>query len=131
MIGAPVELAELLTECDASDIRLLVSNDGELTIDAPEGALTLALVARLKANKASLLALLRPTRWGTAEVSQDSLRPLKKLPETQKTVCRCGSTTWRDVPVHDGQSIRRDCGQCGRFLDFPLWHDERRIDDNQ
>jgi hypothetical protein len=37
------------------------------------------------------------------------------------TICPCGSTTWRDVPIHDGNAIRRDCGRCGRFLDFPVW----------
>ena len=44
--------------------------------------------------------------------------PIINLPTTGKTVCRCGSTTWRDVPIHDGQSVRRDCGRCGRFIDF-------------
>lgn len=122
MIGAPSEMAELMAECDARDIQLLLSKDGKLTIDAPEGMLSLALVARLKANKASLLALLWSARWGRAEVHQDSLRPLTKLTETQKTVCRCGSTIWRDISIHDGQSVRRDCGQCERFLDFSLWY---------
>jgi hypothetical protein len=37
-------------------------------------------------------------------------------------VCRCGGTTWRDVPIHGGESIRRDCGRCGRFLCFPFWY---------
>jgi hypothetical protein len=36
--------------------------------------------------------------------------------------CRCGSTIWRDVPIHGGQSVRRDCGGCGRFLDFAVWY---------
>lgn len=39
-----------------------------------------------------------------------------------KPICRCGSTTWRDVPIHGGRSVRRDCGRCGRFLDFPVWY---------
>jgi len=37
-------------------------------------------------------------------------------------VCSCGSTRWRDVPVHNGQSVRRDCRECGRFLGFPVWN---------
>ena len=37
-------------------------------------------------------------------------------------VCRCGSTAWRDVPIHDGQSIRRDCAKCGRFIRFTVWY---------
>lgn len=39
-----------------------------------------------------------------------------------KALCRCGSTTYLDVPIHDGQSVRRDCGGCGRFIEFPIWY---------
>jgi hypothetical protein len=35
---------------------------------------------------------------------------------------RCGSYYYRDVPIHKGESVRRDCARCGRFLDFPVWH---------
>lgn len=41
---------------------------------------------------------------------------------TTKPVCRCGSTTWRDMSIHSGQSVRRDCARCRRFLDFPVWY---------
>jgi hypothetical protein len=34
-------------------------------------------------------------------------------------ICRCGSTTTVDVPIHSGKSVRRDCG---RFVDFPVWY---------
>ena len=37
-------------------------------------------------------------------------------------VCRCGSTRWCDVPIHNGQSTRRDCGECRRFIGFPIWY---------
>jgi len=37
-------------------------------------------------------------------------------------VCRCGSCRTRDVPIHNGQSIRRDCAECGRFLAFIQWY---------
>jgi hypothetical protein len=47
-------------------------------------------------------------------------RPPK--PKRPDAVCRCGSTRWRDVPIHGGRSIRRDCARCGRFLSFPLWY---------
>lgn len=36
-------------------------------------------------------------------------------------VCRCGSTKYVDVPIHDGRSVRRDCVRCGRFIEFALW----------
>lgn len=40
---------------------------------------------------------------------------------------RCGSKQYRDVVIHSGQTIRRDCGNCGRFIDFPLWHGELTV----
>jgi len=39
-----------------------------------------------------------------------------------KPGCRCGGTTWRDVPIHGGRSVRRDCGRCGRFLEWQQWN---------
>jgi hypothetical protein len=47
-------------------------------------------------------------------------RPPK--PKRPDAVCPCGSTKWRDVPIHGGRSIRRDCARCGRFIAFPLWY---------
>ena len=35
---------------------------------------------------------------------------------------RCGSSGFRDVPIHDGQSVRRDCARCHRFLGWPVWY---------
>ena len=58
------DLAELLADCDAWGIRLHPAGDGGLTIDAPQAALTPDIVARLKAHKAELLALLRPAPAG-------------------------------------------------------------------
>lgn len=46
------------------------------------------------------------------------------------TACdKCGSTEFVDVPIHDGQSIRRDCAKCSRFLGFPMWYG--RSDDDR
>jgi len=110
MIGTPSMLADLLAECDAHGVRLLLAGDGGLTIDAPHEALTPDLLGRLKAHKAELLALLRPA-------------PATDAPTIRaKAVCRCGGTTWQDVPIHGGQSVRRDCGRCRRFINFPVWH---------
>ena len=57
MTGAPSILADLLADCGAHGIRLLVAGDGGLTIDAPQDALTSDLMGRLKAHKADLLLL--------------------------------------------------------------------------
>lgn len=34
---------------------------------------------------------------------------------------RCGSREFVEVAVHDGASVRRDCGRCGRTWGFPVW----------
>ena len=95
---------KLLAECDARGIRLCLADDSRLSIDAPQATLTPDLLEQLKAYKAELLTLLEPV-----------------------PVCRCGSTTWRDVSIHEGQSVRRDCKRCGRFLDFPIWYGKNTL----
>jgi hypothetical protein len=113
------DLAELLADCHARGIRLVPAGDGGLTIDAPEDALTPDLLGRLKAYKADLLAILRP-----APALSPAMPVVKRdaPPKPTKPVCRCGSTTWQDVAIHGGQSVRRDCDRCGRFIEFPAWH---------
>jgi hypothetical protein len=115
------DLPDLLADCDARGIRLLASDDDTLTIDAPKDALTPDLLDRLKGRKAAVLALLRPMRDAIPAAPQaaeiDQAAPTRP-------VCRCGSTTWRDVPIHGGQSVRRDCDRCGLFIDFPVWYEK-------
>lgn len=41
-------------------------------------------------------------------------------------VCaKCGPTEHVDAPIHDGNSVRRDCARCGWTLGFPIWHGEQ------
>lgn len=112
-------LAELLDECDAQGIRLIPSGNGGLTIDAPDDALTPGLMARLTTHKADLLAFLRPMPIAFPDTSI-AIQDTPAMPST--AVCRCGSTKWRDVPIHGGKSIRRDCARCDRFISFPVWY---------
>jgi hypothetical protein len=68
MMRTPSTLANLLTDCDAHGIRLALADGGALEIDAPQDALTPALLARLKAYKVELLAMLRSAAdLGTCE----------------------------------------------------------------
>jgi hypothetical protein len=114
-------VTQLLATCDSLGIRLLPDVDDGLSIDAPQDALTPELLQQLVANKADLLAHL-------------AAEQLQRDTPTSATggaiaVCRCGSTTWRDVPVHDGRSTRRDCARCGRFIDFSRWYDAFALQD--
>ena len=151
-MGGSMSAAELLMDLGLLGIRLQA--DGDRLRYHPRSALTPDLLARLKAHKADVLALLRPTPddapsveptdaavvWqavldrleGDPLFPPDTMETLRAArvkwasdaPQTTPTkpVCRCGSTTWRDVPIHGGQSVRRDCGRCERFLDFPVWY---------
>jgi len=127
MTGTPSLLADLLAECDAHGIRLALADSGGLEIDAPRDALTPELSARLKTHKGELLAtLLLAPKAAPVNLESDSHIPPKQPQPFTKRVCRCGSTAWRDVILkhlpHNGTTIRRDCGRCGRFLDFPVWY---------
>lgn len=52
------------------------------------------------------------TGWG---VKAAATRP-------ENAVCSCGSESWIDVQIHGGQSLRRDCERCGKFIRHVRWH---------
>ncbi len=108
-----MNLTPLLADVARLGIRLEAR--GDALRFHPRSAVTPELAERLKAHKAELLALLsRPT---PAEPPAEPATPSNAPP-----VCRCGSSRWRDVPIHGGQSLRRDCGRCERFIGFPVWY---------
>ncbi len=113
-------LVDLLADCEARDIRLQLSGDFSLVINAPRGALTVGLMDRLRAHKGELLAVLQAVP--SAVPTMTAARPTANVSPVVKTVCRCGSASWRDVSVHRGQSVRRDCAQCGRISLFTVWY---------
>jgi hypothetical protein len=125
-------LAKLLTDCDAHGIHLAVADDGGLAIDAPRDVLTPGFVDRLRVHKAELLTLLRPSPSIPGQQKTATKEENGSASATAaKPVCRCGSTTWRDVPIHGGQSIRRECGWCRRFIDFPVWYGKGALRNEQ
>ncbi len=132
MTGTASTLDELLTDCDAQGIHLLPDGDGGLTIDAPQDALTPELVKRIKAKKAAVLDILAtselprlvldPDGWPVDSIAPNGLLSIPCDPPNSKAVCRCGSTKYREIPIHNGRSTRRDCDQCGRFICFAVWY---------
>lgn len=44
-------------------------------------------------------------------------------PEPSPAPCRrCGNRQTYLAVIHSGESLRRDCAKCGRFVDFVAWH---------
>lgn len=109
--------AELLLNLGRAGIRL--EADGDKLRYFPRSALSPELLGWMKAHKFELLALLRPAPDAASALPAPTSVAGTTL---TKPVCRCGSTTWRDMPIHGGQSIRRDCSRCGRFLYFLVWY---------
>jgi hypothetical protein len=109
---------ELLLELDQRGIRLEAA--GDRLRYHPRTALPPELLARLKTLKGDVLALLGRSATPTARLPP--LASCQVAAERTETVCPCGARTWQDMPIHGGQSVRRDCGQCGRFIDFVVWY---------
>ena len=97
MIPSP-EPSELMDELLAAGVSLRVDVCRRLRMRAEPGVLTDELIERVKAAKPMLIDLVRLSRCE-----------------------RCGSTEFTDVPIHDGNSLRRDSALCGRMAGFPKW----------
>jgi hypothetical protein len=57
-----------------------------------------------------------------AEPPLDAVPAVCVEPAVAQKCRRCGSRATVDTPIHQGQSIRRDCAKCGRFRSFPTWY---------
>lgn len=88
---------------DLTRRRIRLEARGEKLRFFPEEAVGPLLLAGLRKHKPDLLALLRGE-------------------EVPSGCERCGLTETIDVPIHGGQSLRRDCARCGRFIEFPVWY---------
>jgi hypothetical protein len=108
---------ELLLELDQRGIRLEAA--GDRLRYHPRTALPPELLARLRTHKGDVLALLGRSATPTARLPPSA--SCRITAEPTKPVCLCGARTCLDVPIHGGQSVRRDCGGCGRFIDFVVW----------
>ncbi len=94
MNGVKYEPAELLAHLDRLGVRL--EADGDRLRYYPRSTLTPELIARLKAHKGDVLAMLTATPdreffpWSNWRGDLSGNYPLKTT-----TICRCGSITWQ------------------------------------
>ena len=63
-------------------------------------------------------ALLLPSESNESEFSGAQ----SQQPPPSRGKCVCGESDWVEVPIHGGEGARVDCGHCGRFGDFIVWH---------
>jgi hypothetical protein len=102
----------------------------------PRQAVDGATLALLREHKAELVALLRGGQAAGDQPPPSPTPPEPVLPPPPPTPppppagsaaprCpHCGSAATRDVAIHAGRSVRRDCATCGRFVSFPVWYGE-------
>lgn len=105
---------DLLTQLNSRGIELVAA--GAKLRFHPVDRLTQFDLENLREHKATILRLLRSEGIVYGNRFAD--------PRPMTTCDRCSSTTYRDVPIHGGWSIRRDCGRCSRFLGWPRWYEK-------
>jgi hypothetical protein len=123
----------------------LTQVDGDIQVQSPVGELSEADIQVLRDLKSELIDLLVvPSRWNEYHdaiahafanpSTREEIGPLwmtdpdgwpgsrPKAAKPTPGICpRCGSDHFKDVPIHGGKSIRRDCAKCGKFLTFSRW----------
>jgi hypothetical protein len=120
--------SDLLADLTQRGIELVA--EGDRLRYRPRSAVTPELAQRLRTHKAELLAILGHAEGAGGDDLAERARRLRHasgLPPwgggLRPGECpRCRSTAFRDVPIHNGQSLRRDCAGCGRFITFVVWY---------
>lgn len=102
--------AELLSDLISRGVE--IQAHGAKLRFRPTDRLTATDLDRIRQHKPALLALLRAE--GRVHPASD-VRPLGRCD------C-CGSDDVADIAIHDGQSRRRECRRCERFLGWPRWY---------
>lgn len=116
--------AELLA--DVAQRGITLQADGGKLRFYPRDAVGPELLELLARHKVELLAILTGDSGDSDETQNEPATAGVVSPSIAESKpawrCRCGSTTWRDFPIHNGLSTRRDCARCRRFLAFPVWY---------
>jgi hypothetical protein len=104
--------AELVTALVSRGVELRAK--GDKVCFRPADRLTEDDIDQIRRHKWALLGLLRAEGRHYVNPAADP-RP--------RDVCdRCGGKNHHEAPIHGGQSLRRDCGHCHRFLGWPRWY---------
>ena len=109
--------ADVIDRVEGLGIRIWT--EGRSVKFSPRSAMPPELTEIIKAQKAAVIETL--VARSSKPVREPAIPVIQRKPVTIR--CRrCGSDEYIDVPIHHGQSIRRDCAKCGRLIDFPVWY---------
>ncbi|MFH1264135.1 MAG: hypothetical protein ABIK89_00295 [Planctomycetota bacterium] len=93
------------------------------TADTSAEAPALVSVAALPAIVTQMFAEMGvEVEVGFEPVAPVAALSVEKVIGLEKAVCQCGSRSYVDVAIHNGQSTRRDCAVCDKFLGFIKWY---------
>jgi hypothetical protein len=134
--ATPAAMALLVQLLEGRGVALRVSPGGELQVRDRDKRLSPADRAAVHhyrhdlADLADWLAAPAP-ECGVFQHPQRVESDEIERPREQAEPCagprcdRCGATEFVEVSTHNGASIRRDCGRCGRTWGFPVWRGEQ------
>ncbi|TWT95366.1 hypothetical protein Pla108_35140 [Botrimarina colliarenosi] len=114
--ATPEGMALLTQLLEARGVELRVSAGGELLFRDGDNRLSPADRAAVHHYRHDLADWL--ARPPVADAPGSPAEPDPSGPRCD----RCGSAEFVEVLIHDGASVRRDCGLCGRTWGFPVWH---------
>ena len=116
--ATPSAMADLVQLLDERGVALRVSPGGELLIRDRYKRLSPADRAAVHHYRHDLADWL--ARPPVADAPGAPAEPDPGGPRCD----RCGAAEFVEVSTHNGASIRRDCGRCGRTWGFPVWRGE-------
>ncbi|MEQ8848824.1 hypothetical protein [Botrimarina sp.] len=122
-------LAALLAE---RGVELRVTPGGELQLRDRRGRLTAADRAMVRHYRHALADWLAASQEPVEEPADDTAPdepidgPIEAPADPAAPRCdRCGAGEFREVAIHAGASVRRDCARCGRTWGFPVWYGDK------
>lgn len=126
------EMLERIKACKF-ELLAIVRGDSEILDEIRLRAIWHGALADLEADETfprdALEALRRAkAKWSDSDGTKSAEKKGDQSGAASSSIrCpRCGTTGHKDVAIHGGQSVRRDCSRCGRFLEFPVWYGRRK-----
>jgi hypothetical protein len=108
---------EIVSLCQELKIQFAMSGGRPVIRPSVQNRMMALLIAKLISRE--------PWRSQVIDLAELKAEPcdLRSAASKQPEIkCECGSTAHIEVPIHGGNSRRRDCAICGRFISFPIWH---------